>query len=308
MTHDTDLPGDEEPEACTCPCAQVVIRCVIEGPRPDDQGWRLDLRAVDPARRGRLTAALPPSLVAGIEARTGHPLRPADLVGEHVVQLTVTIDPDGELIGRIVNLDLAVEHDDVPRARSERDEAVKARLAADGLLSLQGSLPKIDRLRRVAMIEPQAGNPREASVRLADWEAQGLLTLLPFPIAFDGPQAVADLHQALDCAYGQYEWGTLDALIVILDGVRELDALSDETLLRRFCEIPVPILVVRPDRPTLLCELAHLAVDGAAELVAQLTAILQRELRLADYPRLAAIARTLSPPAPATRQGPLFEA
>lgn len=306
MTNETDLPGDGEPEACAC--AMVAIRCVIGGPRSSHDGWRLDLRAVDPARRGRLTAVLPTSLVAGIEARTGHPLRSEDLVGEHVVQLTVTVDPDGELLGRIVDLDLAVEHDDVLRARSQRDEAVKARLAADGLLSLQGSMPQIDRLRRVATIEPQDGRPREASAQLADWEVQGLLTLLPFPVAFDGPHAVADLHHALDDAYGQYEWGSLDALIVILDGVRDLDAFSNETLLRRFCEFPVPILVVRPDRPTLLCELAHLVVDGAAELVSQLTVILQRELRLADYPRLAAIARTLPSSAPATRQGPLFEA
>jgi len=307
MTHQTDLPASGGPSASARPCTPLRIRAMVEEPRPHEASWRCELRATHSARRGRLTAVLPPQLVARIEAQTGHPLRPDDLIGEHVVELTVTVAPDGDLLGWIEDLHLDLAHDDVVRARAERDDAIRSRLSADGLMATQGTRPQIDRLRRVAMIEPQDGRPREASVRLADWEARGLLTLLRFPVAFEGPQAVVDLHHTLDGAYDQYEWGTLDALIVVLDGVRDLDALADEELLRRLCVFPVPILVVRPDRPTVLCDLAHLTVDGAAELIAHLEAILQRELRLAGFPRLAAIAQALLSAAPTLRQVPLSE-
>ena len=307
MTHTTDIPADGEPHTRADTPTHVQIRAMIQAPRHDGASWYCELRAIDPARRGLLAAILAADLVARIEARTGHPLRAEDLVGEHVLDLAVTIDPAGELIGQIIDLDIVHLHDEVLQMATARDEAIRARLTAEGIWSAQRALTRIDRLRRVALIEPWGNGSPEGSLRLAEWQARGMLTLLGYPIDFDGPQVLGDLNRAIDCVEGQFEWGTLDALIVVFEGHCDLAVLQDEALLRRLCALPVPIIVVQPGLPMLLAEFAHVALASAGELIAYLEAILRRELRTSDYSRLAAIAEALPPAASAILQGPLFE-
>lgn len=309
MTHTTDLPANGEPHTRADTPTHVRIRAMLQAPRHDGISWNCELRAIDPARRGLLAAILAAGLVARIEARTGHPLRAEDLVGEHVLDLAVTVDPAGELIGQIVDLDIVHLHDEVLRTATAtaRDEAIRARLTAEGNWSAQRALARIDRLRRVALIEPRDNGSPEGSLRLADWQARGMLTLLGYPIDFDGPRVLGDLNRAIDSVEGQFEWGTLDALIVVLDAHCNLAALQDEALLRRLCTLPVPIVVAQPDRPILLAEFAHVALASAEELIVYLEAILRRELRSSDYARLAVIAEAFPPDASAMRQGPLFE-
>ncbi|WP_449409283.1 hypothetical protein [Methylobacterium komagatae] len=226
-------------------------------------------------------------------------LHEEDLVGDHTVLLTLTVDPLLGLTGRIIGLDRGL----MLGVWAERDAQAREALDANGLWERQRELPMPRRLRRVFLIEPDDSAPHAIGEGLARWHELGMIALIRHSLAFEEPDSVAALHRALDAAEGQWEWGTLDAVIVEPGTGFAFRALSDAGLAHRLCEFPVPILTHRTRPVTLLDGLAFRSFDTAPELAALLIEILQRELREANRPRLEAIARELEA-APAVEDRP----
>ncbi|WP_144440032.1 hypothetical protein [Methylobacterium sp. AMS5] len=237
-----------------------------------------------------------------IEQASGIMLHEEDLVGDHTVLLTLTVDPLLGLTGRIIGLDRGL----MLRAWAERDARVREALDANGLWDRQHELPMPRRLRRVFLIEPDDGAPHAIADGLARWHELGMIALIRHPLSFEEPGSVAALHRAFDAAQDQYDWGTLDAVIVEPGTGFAFRSLSDAGLAERLCTFPVPILTRRTRPVTLLDGLAFRSFDTAPELAALLIEILHRELREANRPRLEAIARELEA-APAVEDRPAEE-
>ncbi|WP_198580436.1 hypothetical protein [Methylorubrum sp. DB1722] len=290
MTHH-DMPADADATACALEPTGLWVRATASRPRRHRDGWLFDLQALDPTRSGRLTAFMSADFTDQIEQASGIMLHEEDLVGDHTVLLTLTVDPLLGLTGRIIGLDRGL----MLRAWAERDARVRESLDTNGLWDRQHELPMPRRLRRVFLIEPDDGAPHAIADGLARWHELGMIALIRHPLAFEEPGSVAALHRALDAAEGQLEWGTLDAVIVEPGTGFAFRALSDAGLAERLCTFPVPILAHRTRPETLLDGLAFRSFDTAPELAAMLIEILHRELREADRPRLEAIARELEP-------------
>ncbi|MBB2964279.1 hypothetical protein [Methylobacterium sp. R2-1] len=299
MTHH-DMPASADAAACPLEPTGLWVRATASRPRRHRDGWLFDLQALDPTRSGRLTAFMSADFTQQVEQASGIMLHEEDLVGDHTVLLTLTVDPLLGLTGRIIGLDRGL----MLRAWAERDAQVREALDANGLWERQRELPMPRRLRRVFLIEPDDGAPHAIGDGLARWNELGMIALIRHPLAFEEPGAVAALHSAFDAANDQFDWGTLDAVIVEPGTGFAFRALSDPGLAQRLCEFPVPILTRRTRPVTLLDGLAFRSFDTARDLAALLIEILHRELREADRPRLEAIARELGP-APAAEDRPV---
>ncbi|WP_342148105.1 hypothetical protein [Methylorubrum sp. SB2] len=290
MTHH-DMPAGADAAACPLEPTGLWVRATASRPRRHHDGWLFDLQALDPTRSGRLTAFMSANFTQQVEQASGIMLHEEDLVGDHTVLLTLTVDPLLGLTGRIIGLDRGL----MLRVWAERDASVREALDANGLWERQRELPMPRRLRRVFLIEPDDGAPHAIADGLARWHELGMIALIRHPLAFEEPGSVVALHRALDAAHDQYEWGTLDAVIVEPGTGFAFRALSDAGLAERLCTFPVPILARRTRPETLLDGLAFRSFDTAPDLAALLIEILHRELREADRPRLEAIARELEP-------------
>ncbi|MGA4555371.1 MULTISPECIES: hypothetical protein [Methylorubrum] len=290
MTHH-DMPAGADAAACPLEPTGLWVRATASRPRRHHDGWLFDLQALDPTRSGRLTAFMSADFTQQVEQVSGIQLHEEDLLGDHTVLLTLTVDPLLGLTGRIIGLDRGL----MLRAWVERDARVREALDANGVWERQRELPMPRRLRRAFLIEPDDGAPHAIADGLARWHELGMIALIRHPLAFEEPGSVAALHRALDAALDQYEWGTLDAVIVEPGTGFAFRSLSDPGLAQRLCEFPVPILTRRTRPVTLLDGLAFRSFDTAPDLAALLIEILQRELREADRPRLEAIARELEP-------------
>ncbi|MCJ2029106.1 hypothetical protein MKK50_06765 [Methylobacterium sp. J-043] len=283
------MPASADAAACPLEPTGLWVRATASRPRRHHDGWLFDLQALDPTRSGRLTAFMSADFTQQVEQVSGIQLHEEDLVGDHTVLLTLTVDPLLGLTGRIIGLDRGL----MLRAWAERDAQAREALDANGIWERQRELPMPRRLRRVFLIEPDDGAPHAIADGLARWHELGMIALIRHPLAFEEPGSVAALHRALDAALDQYEWGTLDAMIVEPGTGFAFRSLSDPGLAQRLCEFPVPILTRRTRPVTLLDGLAFRSFDTAPELAALLIEILRCELRQADRSRLEAIAREL---------------
>ncbi|MFD6321134.1 hypothetical protein [Methylorubrum thiocyanatum] len=299
MTHH-DMPAGADATACPLEPTGLWVRATASRPRRHRDGWLFDLQALDPTRSGRLTAFMSADFTQQVEQVSGIQLHEEDLLGDHTVLLTLTVDPLLGLTGRIIGLDRGL----MLRAWAERDARVREALDANGVWERQRELPMPRRLRRAFLIEPDDGAPHAIADGLARWHELGMIALIRHPLAFEEPGSVAALHRALDAALDQYEWGTLDAMIVEPGTGFAFRSLSDPGLAQRLCEFPVPILTRRTRPVTLLDGLAFRSFDTAPDLAALLIEILHRELLEADRPRLEAIARELEP-APTAEDRPV---
>ena len=198
---------------------------------------------------------------------------------------------------------------------AEQDAAVRDGLEADFLWVRQHDLPIPRRLRRVFLIEPDDGAPHPLVDALAHWWDQGAIELIRHPIAFEQLNTVEALRHAFDCAIDQYEWGSLDVVVVDPGCGFAFRELSEDGLMRQVAVLPVPVITRRASSPTLLDGLAHRCFDDPDELLDFLASILRQELRLADWARLDAIAElieaipkpTRKAKTPRGKQGPLFD-
>ena len=120
-----------------------------------------------------------------------------------------------------------------------------------------------------------------------------MITLIRWSVAFEEPGSLEVLHQTLEAAADQVEWGTADALIVDRGPGYAFRALSDPALVRRLCQFPVPILTLQGGHPNLLDRLAWHAFETTEAMEAALTDILSEEVRPAGRERLDAIVREL---------------
>jgi len=274
MTHH-DMPADADATACALEPDGLWVRATASRPRRHRDGWLFDLQALDPTRSGRLTAFMSADFTDQIEQASGILLHEEDLVGDHTVLLTLTVDPLLGLTGRIIGLDRGL----MLRTWAERDARVREALDANGLWERQRELPMPRRLRRVFLLEPDDGAPQALADGLARWHELGMIALIRHPLAFEEPGSVAALHRALDSAEGQWEWGTLDAVIVEPGTGFAFRALSDPGLAQRLCEFPVPILTHRTRPVTLLDGLAFRSFDTAAHCASDSITPPHRETR-----------------------------
>ena len=315
---DHDAPSGANEPGCALTPTGLWVRAQVRQSRRHRDGLLLALEPLDPHRPGRLSAVLSGPFLRQIEAASGVLLDPDHLVGEHTLLLTLVVDPLLGLTGQVLGLERGV----FLQAWREQDRTAQAALEADGLWHRQRGFPVPQKLRRVVLIEPDDGVPHPLGTTLARWYDQGLLELIRLPIPYEEPGSVAALHEAFGATYDQWDWGTLDAVMVEPGLGFAHRALSDEGLMRRIAVLPVPVLFRRAGAPTLLDGVAFRACDTAEALLAGLTEILRGELRTGGYARLSAIARALGPDpiasapasasdAPAapgpTRQGPLFD-
>lgn len=284
------------------------VRARVERPRRHQDGLLLELRAVDARRPGRLTAFMTGDFIREIQDATGVLLDPSTIFGEHELKLTVTAEPRGDLSAQVTGF----VRDTFLSDWAEQDAAIRDGLEADRIWDRQHNLSAPSRLRRVFLIEPEDGGSPSAITQELErcWE-HGIIELIRHPVAFEEAGSVAALEEAFGCAYDQYEWGTLDLVIVAPGAGFAFRALSDEGLLRRIAVLPVPVVVRKADAPTLLDTMAHRCFDGTDEILTFLTGILREEVRVANTPRLAAIAEMFEP-ASARRMtpvvhGPLFD-
>lgn len=315
---DHDAPSGANEPGCVLTPTGLWVRAQVRQSRRHRDGLLLGLEPLDPHRPGRFSAVLSGPFLRQIEAASGVLLDPDHLVGEHTLLLTLVIDPLLGLTGQVLGL----ERGAFLQAWREQDRTAQAALEADGLWDRQRGFPVPHKLRRVVLIEPDDAAPHTLGATLARWYEQGLLELIRLPVPYEEPGSVAALHEAFGAAYDQFDWGTLDAVVVEPGSGFAHRALSDEGLMRRIAVLPVPVLFRRAGAPTLLDGVAFRAHDTAEALLAHLTGILRGELRTGGYARLVAIARALGPdpvasapaseadasadPGPA-RQGPLFD-
>lgn len=303
--------GANEPGYAVEPTG-LWVRARIQQARRHMDGLLLTLEPLDPHRPGKLAAVLSRDFIQQCEAASGVVLDLDHLVGEHTLLLTLVVDPLLGLSGRIIGLDRGC----FLKAWTEQDGSVQAALDAHGLWGRQRGLPAPKKLRRVVLIEPDDGAPHPLADELARWFDRGILELIRLPVAYEELGSVAALHEAFGTAYDQWEWGTLDAVIVEPGPGFAFRALSDESLMRRIAVLPVPVLYRRAGAPTLLDGMAFRVLDSAEEILAVLTQVLRGELRTGGLSRLQAIACEIGPvlaadpgltdPGPAS-QGPLFD-
>ncbi|MCJ2106276.1 hypothetical protein MKK70_12980 [Methylobacterium sp. E-041] len=287
------------------------VRARVERPRRHKDGLVLELHPVDPDRTGRLQAFLSGDLIRQIQDATGILLDPGAIVGEHELTVTVTAEPLGNLTAGVAGF----VRDAFLTGWAEQDAAVRDGLEADYLWVRQHDLPIPRRLRRVFLIEPDDGAQHPLIDALAHWWDQGAIELIRHPIAFEQPGSVAALRHAFDCAVDQYEWGSLDVVVVDPGFGFAFRELSDDELMRQVAVLPVPVITRRASSPTLLDGLAHRCFDHPDEILAFLAGILRQELRLADRARLEAIAELIEAipepkrkaKTPRSEKGPLFD-
>ena len=308
--HDTPLTGANE-TGCTLEVTGLWVRARVERPRRHADGLLFDLRPLDPGRAGCLTAFLSAAFIQQIQEASGVLLDADSLAGEHMLMLTLVVDPLLGVRGQIIGFDRGAF---LPEW-VEQDAAVREAMEAAYLWQRQHDLPLPRRLRRVFLIEPDDGAPHPLGDALARWWACGAIELIRHPVAFEQPGSVGALRHAFDCAIDQYEWGSLDLVIVEPGSGFAFRALSDDGLMRQAAVLPVPIVTHRAGVPTLIEDMAFRSFDHSDEILAFLSGILREELRRADRPRLAAIAELVEAPpaADATAetqpfvQGPLFD-
>ena len=315
---DHDAPTGANEPGCPLAPTGLWVRAQVRQSRRHRDGLLLALEPLDPHRPGRLSAVLSGTFLRQIEAASGVLLDPDHLVGEHTLLLTLVVDPLLGLTGQVLGL----ERGAFLQAWREQDATAQAALQAHGLWERQRKLPAPHKLRRVVLIEPDDGTPHPLGATLSRWYEQGLLELIRLPVAYEEPGSVVALHEAFGAVFDQWDWGTLDAVVVEPGLGFAHRVLSDEGLMRRIAVLPVPVLFRRAGAPTLLDGVAFRACGTAEALLADLTGILRGELRTGGYARLTAIARALGPdpaaPVPASvsdappdpspaRQGPLFD-
>jgi hypothetical protein len=305
MTNDDALAGANEPGRPHEP--SFWVRARVERPRRHQDGILLELQAVDPGRPGRLKAFVTGDFIREIQGATGVLLDPSTIFGEHELKLTVTAEPRGDLSAQVTGFVRETFLSDW----AEQDTAIRDGLEADRIWDRQHNLPAPRRLRRVFLIEPEDAAPSALKEELERWWELGIIELIRHTVAFEEAGSVAALEEAIGCAYDQYEWGTLDLLIVAPGAGFAFRSLSDEGLLRRIAVLPVPVVTQKAEVPTLLDTMAHRCFDGPDEILTFLIGILREELRVANTRRLAAIAEMFEPvPAPRTTpvvHGPLFD-
>jgi hypothetical protein len=289
----------------------LQVRARVERPRRNKDGLVLELQPVDPDRTGRLHAFLSGDLIRQIQDATGILLDPGAIVGEHEIKLTFVAEPLGNLTAGVAGF----VRDAFLTGWAEQDAAVRDGLEADYLWVRQHDLPIPRRLRRVFLIEPDDGGQYPLVDALAHWWDRGAIELIRHPIAFEQPGSVDALRHAFDCAIDQYEWGSLDLVVVDPGCGFAFRELSEDGLMRQVAVLPVPVITRRASSPTLLDGLAHRCFDRPDEILAFLAGILRQELRLADRARLDAIAELIEaipepkPKAKTARGkgGPLFD-
>ena len=289
----------------------LQVRARVERPRRNKDGLVVELQPVDPDRTGRLHAFISGDLIREIQDATGILLDPGAIIGEHELKVTVRAEPLGNLTAGIAGF----VRDAFLTGWAEQDAAVRDGLEADYLWVRQHDLPIPRRLRRVFLIEPDDGAPHPLVDALAHWWDQGAIELIRHPIAFEQLGSVAALRHAFDSAIDQYEWGSLDVVVVDPGSGFAFRELSEDGLMRQVAVLPVPVITRRASSPTLLDGLAHRCFDHPDEILAFLAGILRQELRLADRARLDAIAELIEAipkpkrkaKTPRGKQGPLFD-
>lgn len=268
----------------------ITVRAEVSRPRRHRDGWQFELSPLDRSRTGRLSAFMSDGFARQIEDASGMLFHAEDLLGQHEVMLTVSMDALLGLTARIIGLDRGI----LVEAWNRQDAALEAALIEEGVWQAQRALPRPQRLRRLLMIAPDAGATTGAiSGILSRWADLGMITLIRWPVAFEEPGSLKVLHQTLEAAADQVEWGTADALIVDRGPGFAFRALSDPDLLRRLCRFPVPILTLQGSHPNLLDRLVWRAFESVEAMEAALTDILREEVRPAGRERLDAIVHEL---------------
>ncbi|AIQ89401.1 protein of unassigned function [Methylobacterium oryzae CBMB20] len=268
----------------------MQVRALVERPRRHKDGLVLELHPVDPDRTGRLHAFLSGDLIREIQDATGILLDPSAIFGEHELTVTVTAEPLGNLTAGVAGF----VRDAFLTGWAEQDAAVRDGLEADFLWVRQHDLPVPRRLRRVFLIEPDDGAQHPLVDALAHWWDRGAIELIRHPIAFEQLNTAEALRHAFDCAIDQYEWGSLDVVVVDPGSGFAFRELSEDGLMRQVAVLPVPVITRRASSPTLLDGLAHRCFDLPDEILAFLAGILRQELRLADRARLDAMAELIA--------------
>ncbi len=308
---DHDALADANEPGCPHEPSGLKVRARVERPRRRTDGLVFELQPVDPDRTGRLHAFLSGDLIRQIQDATGILLDPSAIFGEHELTVTVTAEPLGNLTAEVAGF----VRDAFLTGWAEQDAAVRDGLEADYLWVRQHDLPIPRRLRRVFLIEPDDGAPHPLVDALAHWWDQGAIELIRHPVAFEKLGSVAALRHAFDCAIDQYEWGSLDVVVVDPGSGIAFRELSEDGLMRQVAVLPVPVITRRASSPTLLDGLAHRCFDHPDEILTFLAGILRQELRLADRARLDAIAELIEAipkpkrkaKSPRGKQGPLFD-
>ena len=316
MTDHDALSGANEPGRAHEPgrtheSPGLWVRARVERPRRHKDGLVLELRPVDPDRTGRLNAFLSGDFIRQIQDVTGVLLNPSRIFGEHQLKLAVTAEPQGDLSAQVIGF----VRDAFLPGWAEQDVAVRDAMEADRLWDRQHHLSIPRRLRRVFLVEPADGAPHPLGDELGRWWDRGAIELIRHAVAFEQPGSAAALHDAIGSAHDQHEWGSLDLVIVEPGAGFAFRALSDDGLLRQVAVLPVPVITRRAGAPTLLDSMAWRCFDRPDEILAFLADILREELRLANRPRLEAIAELIEAvPAdnvtvnsPRFRHGPLFD-
>ncbi|CAA2145562.1 MULTISPECIES: hypothetical protein [Methylobacterium] len=270
--------------------AGITVRAEISRPHRHRDGWQFELSPLDRSRTGRLSAFMSDGFARQIEDASGMLFHAEDLIGQHQVMLTISMDALLGLTARIIGLDRGI----LVEAWNRQDAALEAALIAEGVWQAQRALPRPQRLRRVLLIEPHSG-ARTGAIGgiLSRWADLGMIALIRWSVAFEEPGSLEVLQQTLEAAADQVEWGTADVLIVDRGPGYAFRALSDPALVRRLCQFPVPILTLQGGHPNLLDRLAWHAFETTEAMEAALTDILREEVRPAGRERFDAIVREL---------------
>ena len=133
----------------------ITVRAEVSRPRRHRDGWQFELSPLDRSRTGRLSAFMSDGFARQIEDASGMLFHAEDLLGQHEVMLTVSMDALLGLTARIIGLDRGI----LVEAWNRQDAALEAALIEEGVWQAQRALPRPQRLRRLLMIAPDSGAP-----------------------------------------------------------------------------------------------------------------------------------------------------
>jgi exodeoxyribonuclease VII large subunit len=121
----------------------------------------------------------------------------------------------------------------------------RQRLQAEGLYDRQAALPPPERVRRIAVIAPQASQGLEDfRESVAFCEAAGFIELLSYPAVFQGERAKASIPNALQQVIDDSDQqGAIDLVFLVRGGgeSQDLSVLSEYAIAAAICRCRIPV-------------------------------------------------------------------
>lgn len=161
---------------------------------------------------------------------------------------------------------------------------IRENLKKEGIYAKNKLLPQAFDYCRVAVIHPHNASGYHDFKKDADiLQKLNLCEFIYFPSSFEGVNTESEILSALDLALEQHH--RLDAIVIIRGGgARQgLLTLIKESILRKICLSPVPIIVGlgHADDKLLLDEVANISLDTPSKTIAFIRNTIQKNARQA---------------------------